>query len=125
LQLTLGRALIEITNTNLAHGKTYKVYFDSDATENRAVATADTTNPRKDRVILRVSVATNPDGSSGNVGTVEVLTGTPAGSPSAPAEPSNAITLAIIDVPDDPQEAHALRPGPLDGGREKSLADLC
>lgn len=94
-----GRALIEITNTNLAHGETYLVYFDNSATVNKAVTTADPTNPRKDRVVLRVDVATDPDGAAANIGIIEVLAGTPAGSPSAPATPSNALSLYIIDVP--------------------------
>ncbi len=33
------------------------------------------------------------------MGRVRLIAGTPAGSPAAPAEPSNAFTLAIIDIP--------------------------
>lgn len=99
VDVALGRAIIEITNTNVAHGKTYKVWFDSDATENISVTTADATNPRKDRLVLRVDVATDPNGNASNIAIIELLAGTPAGSPSAPAEPSNALTLAIVDVP--------------------------
>jgi len=99
IDVAAGRALIEITNTNVAHGKTYLVYFDSDATENAVVDVADPTNPRKDRVILRVDVSQNPDGSAANIAIIDVLPGTPAGSPSAPATPANAISLAIIDIP--------------------------
>lgn len=99
VDVALGRALIEITNTNVTHGKTYKVWFDSDATENIVVTTADPTNPRIDRLVLRVDVATDPNGNASNVAIIELLAGTPAGSPSAPAEPSNAITLATVSVP--------------------------
>jgi hypothetical protein len=99
LDVAAGRALIAITNTNVTHGKTYKVYFDSDSVVNVPVTTADATNPRKDRLILRVSVAANPNTASSNIGTIELLAGTPAVSPSAPEEPSNALTLAVIDVP--------------------------
>jgi hypothetical protein len=99
VDVAAGQALIEITNTNLTAGETYKVYFTSDAVENVPVTAADGTNPRKDRVVLRVDVSENPDTSAGNVAIVEILAGTPAGSPAAPAEPANAITLAIIDIP--------------------------
>ena len=99
VDVAAGRALIEITNTNVAHGKTYKVHFDSDAVENIVVTAADTTNPRIDRIVLRVDVSQNPNGSSSNIAIIENLAGTPAGSPSAPAEPANAITLALVSVP--------------------------
>ncbi len=100
VDVAIGTALIEITNTNLTHGKTYKVYFEgSTSVEVLPITTADPTNPRKDRVVLRINVSINPDGSSSNIAVLEVLAGTPAGSPSAPAEPSNAITLAIVDIP--------------------------
>lgn len=94
-----GVALIEITNTNIDSGETYKVYFTSDAIEIIPVTTADPTNPRKDRLILRIDVSVDPNGNSSNIAIIELLPGTPAGSPTAPAEPANAITLAIIDIP--------------------------
>ena len=94
-----GRALIEITNTNVTHGKTYKVHFDSDEVENVIVTAADTTFERIDRIILRVDVATDPDGSAANIAIIENVAGTPSASPVAPPEPANAITLATISVP--------------------------
>jgi len=95
-----GRALVEITNTNLSHGKTYKVHADIDGTENLTIATADATNPRKDRVVIEILVNTDPNGNSSNVLDLKVVTGTPAGSPSAPALPSvNSISLGIVNVP--------------------------
>jgi hypothetical protein len=99
VDIAAGIALIEITNTNVAHGKTYKTWFENTATVTKAITTADPTNPRKDRVVLRIDVSTNPDANAANIAVIEVLAGTPAGSPSAPAEPANAITLAIIDIP--------------------------
>jgi microcystin-dependent protein len=98
VDVAAGRGLIQITNTNLAHGKTYKVYWDSDAVINVGITAADLSNPRKDRVVIRVDVSQNPDGSSANVAILEVLAGTPAGSPVAPATPANAISLAVISV---------------------------
>lgn len=99
VDIAAGRALIEITNTNVAHGKTYKVHYDSDAVENIVVTAADTTNARIDRIVLRVDVSQNPNGSASNIAIIENIAGTPAGSPVAPAEPANAITLALVTVP--------------------------
>lgn len=94
-----GRAIIEITNTNLAHGETYKVYFDSDEIENVAITVADNTYERIDRVVLRIDVATDPDGTSANIAIIEVVEGTPSGTPAPPDTPANAISLATVSVP--------------------------
>lgn len=99
VDVAAGVALIEITNTNLAHGETYKVWFTSDAIENVAVPTADGSNPRIDIIIAKVDVTTDPDGSSANIATVELVEGTPAGSPSAPATPANSLKLSEVSVP--------------------------
>ena len=53
-------------------------YYISDATESLALATADATNDRLDTVVLRLD-------PSANSIILAVKTGTPAGSPSAPA----------------------------------------
>lgn len=53
-------------------------YFESDAQETVAIATADATNPRIDRVVVRLD-------RTGNVIDFAVLTGTPAATPAAPA----------------------------------------
>ena len=53
-------------------------YYISDATESLALATADATNDRLDTVVLRLD-------TSANSIILAVKTGTPAGSPSAPA----------------------------------------
>lgn len=98
VDVAAGLGIVEITNTNLAHGKTYKVYVESSATANVLIAAADPTNPRKDKIILRVSVSEDPDGNAANIGTIEVVQGTPAGSPSTPSTPANAIALAVISV---------------------------
>lgn len=67
------------------------------ATTNLAIATADPTNPRIDIVIAEIRDATfagvNKDGR------LRVITGTPAGSPTPPATPNNAIKLADVSVP--------------------------
>lgn len=62
-----------------------------------AIAAADATNPRIDIVVLRVYDNTF-DSSGNDYADLEVITGTPAGSPSAPATPSTAIKLATVAV---------------------------
>lgn len=68
----------------------------SASTVNLTVSAADATNPRIDRVVLEVLDSTFTGASQ--VGRLEVLAGTPAASPSAPALPDTAISLATIAV---------------------------
>lgn len=80
---------------NTATQPLYRAY--NDGTVNLAVTAADATNPRIDRVIAEVR-----DSAFSGVSQdwrLRVVAGTPAGSPSAPALPSNAISLATISVP--------------------------
>jgi hypothetical protein len=67
------------------------------ATQTLAVAASDPTNPRIDIAILRVYDDTF-DSSGLDEADLEIITGTPAGSPSAPATPSGAYKLADIAV---------------------------
>jgi len=69
----------------------------NDATVNKAIAASDPTNPRKDRVIAQVYDSVDIGGAEDKY-VLEVLTGTPAPSPSAPALPDDALDLALIDV---------------------------
>lgn len=73
----------------------YRIYNDAAVT--KTIAASDPSNPRKDRVIAQVYDAIDIGGSD-NKWQIEVLTGTPAASPVAPALPNNALDLAIIDV---------------------------
>ena len=57
---------------------------------------ADPTNPRIDRLILEV--LDQQFGAASDIARPRVVKGTPAASPTAPAEPRNAITLATITV---------------------------
>lgn len=61
-----------------------------------AIAAADATNPRKDRVVVRADFTNNRV-------ELDVLTGTPAGSPTAPAVTQTTsvweTSLAVVDVP--------------------------
>lgn len=60
-----------------------------------SVATADPTNPRIDLVVAVVS----DTGTSASYGAVQIITGTPAPSPSVPSAPANSLTLAQLSVP--------------------------
>jgi len=97
-----GRSIVNITNTNLTPSKTYNVWFDCETDTSTAttvnIAAADPTNPRIDIVCAKVDVSQNPDTSAGNIASIIVVTGTPAGSPSAPATPANCLLLANIAV---------------------------
>ncbi len=70
--------------------------FYNDATTNLAITTADPTNPRIDRVVVTVNDSAY-SGATNNV-VFQVLAGTPAASPTAPATPTNSISLATIAV---------------------------
>lgn len=60
------------------------------------IATSDATNPRIDLIVATVNDQAY-SGVTNNI-TYQVITGTPAGSPTAPATPSNSISLAQIAV---------------------------
>ncbi len=83
-----------IVGTTQANMGTYTCY--NDATDTLIITTADPTNPRIDRVVVTVNDAYYT-GSLNNV-VLQVIAGTPAGSPTAPATPANSISLATIAV---------------------------
>ena len=70
--------------------------FYNDAATQLSVTTANPSNPRIDRVVVTVNDAFYT-GSSNNV-TFQVIAGTPAGSPVAPATPIMSLSLATIAV---------------------------
>lgn len=72
----------------------YTVY--NDATVTLVIATADPTNPRIDLVCATVQDSYYT-GSADDV-ILQVITGTPASSPVAPALPDNSISLATVTV---------------------------
>jgi hypothetical protein len=61
-----------------------------------AVPVASNDNPRRDLIVARVTTSAI-DGTNGVA--VEIIAGTPAASPVAPARPDNAIALGWVDVP--------------------------
>ncbi len=70
--------------------------FYNDAAASLAVTTADPSNPRIDRVVVTVNDSYYT-GASNNV-TFQVVPGTPAGVPVAPATPTMSLSLATIAV---------------------------
>jgi hypothetical protein len=59
------------------------------------VQTADPSNPRIDLVVVFV----NDLGTSSSTGVAEIITGTPAASPSAPSAPATSLALAQLTIP--------------------------
>ncbi len=92
VQIASGWAAI--VGTTQANMGTYVGY--NDATVVLGVTTANPTNPRIDRVCMTVNDAYYT-GASNNV-VLQVVAGTPAGSPVAPATPANSISLATVAV---------------------------
>lgn len=70
--------------------------FYNDAAASLSVTTADPSNSRIDKVVVTVNDSYYT-GAVNNV-TFQVLAGTPAGSPVAPATPTNSLALATISV---------------------------
>lgn len=83
-----------VKGTESANQSYYPVY--NDATVNLAVAASDPTNPRWDRVVVKVQDQFYS--GSTNTPSVAVVTGTPGVSPSLPAAPANSFDLAKIVV---------------------------
>jgi hypothetical protein len=83
-----------IVGTTQANMGVYTFY--NDALTTLTVTTADPTNPRIDRVVVTVRDAYYTGAFNDVI--FQVLAGTPAGSPTAPAIPANSISLATIAV---------------------------
>lgn len=85
-------SFVVANSTNALYGG-YASTLPSQAT--LSVATSDPTNARIDLVVALVS----DTGTSASFGAVEIITGAPAPSPSAPTAPANSLTLAQLLVP--------------------------
>ena len=83
-----------IVGTTQANMGVYTVY--NDAQDTLTITTANPTNPRIDRVVVTVQDAYY-SGAYNDV-IFQVIAGTPASSPVAPATPANSISLATIAV---------------------------
>jgi hypothetical protein len=83
-----------IVGTTQANMGAYVVF--NDANNVLTVTTANPTNPRIDRVVVTVQDAYYTGAFNDVI--FQVIAGTPAGSPVAPATPANSISLATIAV---------------------------
>lgn len=70
---------------------------NSEATSTVQITAADATDPRLDRVVLRVEDNTEDSGGTDAV-SLEVIAGTASSSPSAPPVPNTALLLATVTV---------------------------
>jgi hypothetical protein len=94
LSVVVASGWAAIVGTTQANMGTYVTY--NDASSVLSLNTANPTNPRIDLVCATVNDAYYT-GSLNNV-VLQVVAGTPAGSPVAPALPANSISLATIAV---------------------------
>ena len=92
VDVSAGRAFI--LGTESAFQGTY--FVESRNIENLVVTVADATNPRKDIVVARVE--DSEESGAVDAWSLEVIAGTPAASPSAPAQPAHSLLLATVDV---------------------------
>jgi hypothetical protein len=94
LSILVSSGWAAIVGTTQANMGTYVGY--NDATVVLSITTADPTNPRVDLVCLTVNDAYYTGALNNAV--LQVVAGTPAGSPVAPALPANSISLATVAV---------------------------
>lgn len=94
LSVLVASGWAAIVGTIQANMGTYVGY--NDATATLSINTADPTNPRIDLVCMTVNDAYYT-GALNNV-VLQVVAGTPAGSPVAPTLPANSISLATVAV---------------------------
>jgi hypothetical protein len=94
VKIGLGSAYININKNSVD----YTVEFNNSSDFEVSIGANVSGNSRIDLVIARIDTVTDPDVSSSNVGLLEVIEGTPAGSPVTPSLPANSIPLALISV---------------------------
>lgn len=93
MNVTVAAGSYVVPNTASAVAGGYKATLAASGT--LSVAASDPTNPRIDLIVAYVSDV----GTSSSFGAVEIITGTPASSPTAPSAPANAVILAQVAVP--------------------------
>jgi hypothetical protein len=94
MSVTVGSGWCAIVGDFQTNMGVYTVYNDASVT--LAISTADPSNPRIDRVVVTVQDSYYT-GTADDV-IFQVVQGTPAASPVAPATPTNSISLATIAV---------------------------
>jgi hypothetical protein len=93
VNVAAGECVINGTQNAVTQGAYHGL---NDATVNLTIAASNATNPRIDIVVAQVRDAAYSGGNNDFI--LAVVTGTPAGSPSPPATPANAIVLAQVAV---------------------------
>jgi hypothetical protein len=99
--ITAGAGLS--VNVTAGRGWVEGAMYEAPVATNLALAAADPTNPRLDRVVIRVT---------GGVPAYAVVTGTPAATPVAPSVASNEVAVGTVRV-----NAAAVVPGSITDGR--------
>jgi hypothetical protein len=94
MSVTVGSGWCAIVGDFQTNMGVYTVYNDASVT--LAISTADPSSPRIDRIVVTVQDSYYT-GTADDV-IFQVVQGTPAGSPVAPAVPTNSISLATIAV---------------------------
>lgn len=113
LSVTVNTGYAVIQASAALNAGVYECILDSTAT--LTCSAADTVNPRIDSVCVTVTDL----GTSSSSSVVQIVTGTPAPSPSAPALPSNSVLIANITVP---QNASTLTSGNISDQRSYFVA---
>lgn len=94
MSVVIASGWAAIVGTTQANMGVYTAYNDGNSTA--TITTANATNPRIDLVCLTVNDAYYT-GSLNNI-VINVVAGTPAGSPAVPSTPANSIALAQVYV---------------------------
>lgn len=94
MSVNVAAGQVYVLGTESANQGLY--YGENRSTANLAIAAADSTNARRDLVVARVKDAAYSGAT--NSFTLEVVTGTPAGSPADPTVPANCWVLARVAV---------------------------
>lgn len=92
MNVTVGPGSFVVPNTATPVAGGYSATLAQ--SETFSVEQADPSNPRIDIVVANVV----DNGNNTSLGQVQIITGTPGASPSAPSAPANSITLAQVNV---------------------------
>lgn len=95
--VTVQPGAVVIPGNAVAESGIYRSSLD--AAQSGSLAARNATNPRIDLLIFRAMDTDVVAGHAAYKGRIELVTGTPAASPSAPALPTMAVELARITVP--------------------------
>jgi hypothetical protein len=95
LDVSTGVAIFEIEDGD---GNVFMIEFELEEAEEVTIANNASGNPRIDIIVAKYDNTVDPNVDADNVGTITVVQGTPAGSPTAPAVPANCIKIAEVYV---------------------------